>query len=190
MIAAILSLLATGGVVALTARGLYVAIEHEERYQQTQLLLSGNVPQDAPDNCEPLIEKPHHWGGRSPADDLVPDLVPVYPRSQMPAPEPAHLNPITQSGSANWVMSEPHPEPSPEPDLVALMRGCPYPVTGPFGTDEFALFRALKAQKKTQTEVIETIWGAARGGTQKYQLARERYLALTKTLLTINYRSN
>lgn len=190
MITALISLFAAGGMIALTAKGIYTAIESEERYQQSQLLLTGSISQDSLQNSEPHFNIPHQWGGQSPANDLVPDLVPVYPQAQQRPPEPVPVNHITQSGSDDWVMVEPTPEPTSEPDLIALMQGVPYPVVGPFGTDEFALFRALKAQKKTQTQIIRTIWGAARGATEKYAKARGRYLALMKTLLDINYRSN
>ena len=80
-------------------------------------------------------------------------------------------------------MCEPDPITLPSPDITALLAGCPYPITGPYSADEFALFSHLKSQGGKQTDIIRTMYGAARGGTDKYQTARDRYMGLLKNFL-------
>jgi hypothetical protein len=80
-------------------------------------------------------------------------------------------------------MDEPDTSPAPGDDITALLAGCPYPITGPYSPDEFALFSHLKSQGGKQTDVIQTMWGAAKGGTEKYAKARDRYMGLLKTYL-------
>lgn len=174
MILLILAGVSAVGAIAALARGIDAAIAHEERYHAA-------LP-PAPD--EPEYTLPHQWGGPSPTvgGDEVPDLVPVAPRRHRPSPaSPEGHHPITQPGSAILVMREPDPITQPSPDITALLAGCPYPLQGPYSSDEFALFSHLKTNGGKQTDIIQTMWGACKGGTEKYQTARDRYMALLKT---------
>lgn len=110
-----------------------------------------------------------------------PDMVQVWPQSQGD-------HPITQGGSADQVMREPSkvmtsPEsgdPSTLVDPVALMAQTPFETVGPIRTDEFQLFSILKGQRRTQSDCIKILYHVAKGGTDAYSKARNRYLVLLK----------
>jgi hypothetical protein len=141
---------------------------------------------------QPDIELPTQWGAS------IPDMQRVYPRSHTPA------NPVHHYGSAFSVISEPSTvvtgfQPSPgdvestanpvghsgsaEPDVVALLALTPFETVGTVSPDEFQLFSLLKTQKRKQSEIIKTLYHVARGGTQAYEKARDRYLFILKLYL-------
>lgn len=167
-------LILTGAIAAIigTARGL--------------TLVMVDAPAATP---TPALDAPP-WIGSS-----IPDMQRVYPRSHTPA------NPMHHYGSAFSVISEPttggtgfqpsqsatqtasNPEGhsgSAEPDIVALMSLTPFETVGTVCPDEFQLFSLLKEQRKKQSECIKTLYHVARGGTQAYERARDRYLRLLK----------
>jgi len=131
-------------------------------------------PESTPDN---LYTLPVAWQR---IDDPA-DMVQVWPRS-------AGDHPITHGGSADQVMREPSrvmssPQSGDPPGLVdpvALMAQAPFETVGPIRTDEFQLFSILKGQKRTQSDCIRILYHVAKGGTDAYRKARDRYMVLLK----------
>lgn len=120
----------------------------------------------------------------------APDMVQVWPRS-------AGDHPITQPGSADQVMREPSAvmtspqtgDPAGLVDPVALMAQTPFETVGPIRTDEFQLFSILKSQKRTQGDCIKILYHCAKGGTDAYRKARDRYMVLLKQYCDIEQAS-
>lgn len=147
-----------------------------------------NAPQP-----EPRFELPTKW--EPPA---IPDFERVYPRRH------ATANPVFTSDSPISVISEPSTslqgfQPFWQPletasnpvtqsnsasvDIVALLALTPFAIVGTITADEFQLFSLLKDQRRKQTEIIKTLYHVARGGTQAYDKARDRYLHILKLYL-------
>lgn len=177
MLGLLLGLLAAGSAVALTSRGIYVLIEQEER-------AIAALPSPPPPEPEPHYQIPHQWGGPPPIVDapiqngryVGPTPKDVLPQELHPHASPASLAaepPITLPGSGVLVTPEPQPGDR-QPDVVNLMQQTPFPVAGPISADEFTLFDTLKTSGRKQTEMIKLIYGASKGGTEKYTRARDR----------------
>lgn len=175
MIILALATLGSLGAIAGLTIGITRAIEAEERYQAAAL----------PPATETNYTLPMQWGGPPPPIEMPPDPGPILPGEMWerePASPEAH-HPITHRGSAVLVMREPEREPKAASELLDLLRLCPLQIAGTYSPDEFRLFSILKSEGRKQTEIIEVMYQAQRGGTDKYNRARDRYLNLLKIYL-------
>lgn len=145
---------------------------------------SGTEPD--PDQSDNLYTLPNRWQTVTDA----PDMVQVWPHG-------AGDHPITTTGSADPVMREPGESdditqtenPLGRRDPVALMAQTPFETVGPIRTDEFQLFSILKSQRRKQTDVIKIMYHCAKGGTDAYRKARDRYMVLLKLYCDIEQAS-